>query len=51
VWWLGYYRYGRYVRESSGTTDEAKAKRLLKQRIAQVATKTHPWLEVERVRV
>ena len=51
VWWLRYYRHGRQLRESSGTTDEAKAKKILKNRIAQVTTGTHPGLEVERVRV
>ena len=51
VWWLSYYRNGRQLRESSGTTDEVKAGRILKQRMAQVTTGTHPGLGVERVRV
>ena len=48
---LRYYRNGRQLRESSGTTDEAKTKKILNNRVAQVATGTHPGSEVERVRV
>lgn len=45
------YRQGRVLRESSGTTDEAEARRLLKKRSAQVTTGTHPGLQIERVKV
>jgi hypothetical protein len=51
MWWLRYYRNGRLLRESSGTTDEAKAEKILKKRVAQVTTGTHPGLEIERVKV
>jgi len=51
VWWLKYYRNGRPLRESSGTTDEVRAGKILTQRIAQVTTGTHPGLEIERVKV
>jgi hypothetical protein len=30
TWWLKYYVAGRPVRERTGTTDEAEAKRILK---------------------
>jgi integrase len=50
-WWLRYYRHGHLLRESSGTTDEAKAWKILKKRVAQVTTGTHPGLEIERVKV
>src|SRR5262252_5744932 len=51
VWWLKYYRHGRQLRESSGTTNEAEAEKLLKKRVAQVTSGTHPGLEIERIKV
>ena len=51
VWWLKYYRNGRLLRESSGTTDETEARKLLKKRTAQVTTGTHPGLEIERIKI
>jgi hypothetical protein len=51
VWWMSYYRNGRQLRESTGTTDEANAGKILKKRVAQVTTGTHPGLAIERVRV
>lgn len=38
VWWIKFYRHGQPVRESSHSTNEAEAKRLLKIRIGQVET-------------
>src|SRR3979490_3271067 len=37
TWWLDYYHEGERVRESSGTTDRAEARRLLQQRLGQIA--------------
>lgn len=49
IWWLRYYRQGRQVRVSSGTTDEARARRELNQRVGQVVSGTHPDPSAERV--
>jgi integrase len=46
-----YYRNGRYFRESTGTTDRAKAKKFLSKRLAEIATGTFNGLEVERVTI
>ena len=35
-WWLKYYQHGRAVRESSGTTKETVAKRMLRVREGDV---------------
>jgi integrase len=35
-WWAAYYVHGRYVRQSTGETDEKKARRVLRARIAAV---------------
>jgi integrase len=51
VWWVKYYRSGRYFRESTGTTDRAKAKKFLSKRLAEIATGTFNGLEVERVTI
>lgn len=51
IWWLKYSRHGKPQRESSGFTDEKKAAKLLKVRLAQIATGTFAGLEVERVKV
>src|SRR5215813_1610050 len=37
TWWLDYSCEGKRIRESSGTTDRAEARRLLQQRIGQIA--------------
>lgn len=37
VWWLQYYDHGRPRNESSGSTDEATARRILNQRVADIA--------------
>jgi hypothetical protein len=36
TWWLKYYQHGRQVRESSGTTNELKARRALRLREGDV---------------
>jgi integrase len=51
IWWLKYYRHGRVVRESSGTTEEAKAWKILENKVAQVRTGTHPDPATERIKV
>jgi hypothetical protein len=51
VWWVKYYRSGRYFRESTGTTDRAKAKKFLSKRLAEIATGTFNGLDVERVTI
>lgn len=37
VWWLQYYDHGRPRNESSGSADEAAARRILAQRVADIA--------------
>ena len=51
VWWVKYYHSGHSFRESTGTTDRAKAKRFLGKRLAEIATGTFNGLEVERVTI
>lgn len=51
VWWVKYYRSGRYFRESTGTPDRAKAKKFLSKRLAEIATGTFNGLEVERITI
>ncbi len=51
IWWVKYYRSGRSYRESTHTTDRAKAKKFLGKRLAEIATGTFTGLEVERITV
>ena len=51
VWWVKYYRSGRYFRESTHTTDRAKAKKFLSKRLAEIVTGTFTGLEVERITI
>jgi hypothetical protein len=37
IWWLQVYQSGRAVSESTGTSDKAEARRLLKEQEGQVA--------------
>jgi hypothetical protein len=37
IWWLQTYQAGRAVRECTGTSDKAEARRLLKEREGQIA--------------
>ena len=41
VWWIQFYSHGRQVRESAGTTDERKAAKFLRHRLAEVETGVH----------
>jgi hypothetical protein len=36
IWWIKFYKNGQPIRESSYSTDEAKARSLLKVRLGQV---------------
>ena len=50
IWWVKYYVNGRPVRESTGTTKESEARRLLKEREGRAAS-GHPILpRADRVR-
>jgi len=37
MWWIKYYRHGRAFRESTKTTDENKAGKILNKRLAEIA--------------
>jgi integrase len=37
TWWLDYYHNGKRIRESSDTVDRAEARKLLQQRLGQIA--------------
>src|SRR5271155_5227095 len=51
VWWLKYSRHGRAYRESSQTTDKRKAEKMLRNRLAEIATGAFAGPQAERVRV
>lgn len=50
IYWIQFYRAGKPYRESSRSTEESKAKRLLKLRDGQVVENRFPGLRVEKVR-
>jgi integrase len=50
VFWVKYYRAGKPYRESAHSTEESKAKRLLKLREGQVVENRFPGLKVEKIR-
>jgi len=50
-WWIKYSRNGRPYRESANSTDHRKAERILKLRLAEIATGTFVGPHTERVRV
>jgi integrase len=50
IWWIKYYRNGRPIRESAGTTKESEAKRFLKLREGQVAQGTRLIPRAEQLR-
>jgi integrase len=50
ICWIKYYRAGKPYRESSKSTEESKAKRLLKLREGQVVENRFPGLKVEKIR-
>jgi hypothetical protein len=49
-WWMKYYVNGRPLRESTGTADYAKAKRVLKDREGRAATGLPIPRRVDRIR-
>ena len=50
IWWIKYYRNGKPYRESSKSSKETDAKRLLKLREGQVSEGKFPGLTANRVR-
>jgi integrase len=42
TWWAQYYLHGQQVRISTGETDEKRAGKFLKHKLAEVETNTHP---------
>jgi len=50
IFWIRYSRAGRQFRESTHSTKEADAKRLLKLREGQIAENRFPGLRVEKIR-
>jgi len=50
IWWARYYRDGRPIRESTGTTNEIAARRFLKEREGQVATGQPILPRADRIR-
>lgn len=50
VWWIKYYRAGKPYRESSKSTKEADAKRLLKRREGEISEGKLPGIYFDKVR-
>lgn len=50
IWWVQYYRGGKKIRESSGSTNRADAVRLLRVRLAQVRLGLLPELAEKRAK-
>ena len=50
VYWIKYYRNGKPYRESTKTSKEADAKRLLKRREGEIANGKLPGVYFDRVR-
>ena len=49
VWWIQYYRNGKQYRESTRSTKETYAKKLLKLREGRIAEGKIPALKIERI--
>jgi len=49
VWWIKYYRNGRYYRESTGTTKKMVAQKLLERREGEIAQGKMPGILFEKV--
>ncbi|HUU26537.1 MAG TPA: site-specific integrase [archaeon] len=49
IWWMKYYRNGKPYRESSGSTKESDAKRLLRKREGEIAEGKLPGVYFDRV--
>ena len=50
-WWIKYSRNGKPYRESTNSTNRRKAEKMLKLRLAEIATDTFVGPHTERVRV
>ena len=50
VWWISYYRNGKRFRETTKKTNEKEAKKILRERLGEIATGTFTGLQVERTR-
>jgi integrase len=50
ILWIKYYRAGKAYRESSHSTKESDARRLLKKREGQIVENRFPGLRVEKIR-
>jgi integrase len=50
IWWIKYYRNGKPYRESTKSTSESYAKRLLKLREGEIVQGKVPSLKVEKIR-
>lgn len=51
MWWIKYYRHGRVFRESTKTTDESKAAKVLNTRLAEINQGTFMGPQLERTKV
>jgi hypothetical protein len=51
MWWIKYYRHGRAFRESTKTTDENKAEKVLTKRLAEINQGTFMGPQLERTKV
>ena len=51
VWWVKWYRNGRPVRESTGSSEERDARNLLNRRLGAVAEGRPISLRAEKIRV
>jgi integrase len=51
MWWIKYYRHGRAFRESTKTTDENKARKVLNTRLAEINQGTFMGPQLERTKV
>lgn len=49
TWWMSYYCKGMRIRESSGTSDRAEARRLLQARLGQIAERRFSGPAADRV--
>ena len=50
IWWLKYYRNGKAYRESSRSTKETDARRLLKRREGEISQGKPPGAYLDRIR-
>ena len=51
MWWIKYYRHGRAFRESTKTTDENKAGKILNKRLAEIAEGNFMGPQLERTKI